>query len=79
MKAPEILTLIATFKKNTPFTLHDLKAKYPEQGNCIFSVGVLWGKIEPNWKYKPIGQDSNLVAYLPHGAVLCTPYFVFVE
>lgn len=78
MKSPEILSKIATFKKGVPFTLCDLKAKFPNEGSKMFTIGVMYGKIEPNGKYKPIGESSNLTAYLPYGAVLSTPYFVFV-
>jgi len=78
MTATEILTQIATFKKGVPFTLCDLKTKFPNEGGKIFTIGVMWGKIEPNWQYKPIGNAANLTAYLPHGAVATTPYFVFV-
>lgn len=79
MKAIEILALIATFKKGVPFTLLDLKAKFPNEGGKMFTIGVMYGKIEPNGKYKPVSESSNLTAYLPHETVLCTPYFVFVE
>jgi len=78
MKVPEILSKIDTFKKGVPFTLSDIKSKFPENGGRMFAVGVMFGKIEPNGKYKPIAENSNLTAYLPNGAVLSTPYFVFV-
>ena len=66
MKVSDILQLIESFKKDKPFTLQDLKAKFPEEGNRIFSIGVMWNKIEPTWKYKPTFQDH------------ATPYFIFV-
>lgn len=78
MKSPEILNQIAAFKKGVPFTLFDLKAKFPNEGSKMFTIGVMYGKIEPNGKYKPISESQNLTAYLPHGAVLSTPYFVFI-
>lgn len=68
MTATEALQIIETFKKGVPFTLPQIKERFPKgKGSKLFSVAVMWGKVEPTGEYKSVGfQDWT------------TPYFVFV-